>query len=98
MVNLSSRQLMDIDNSSGMFQLIIPESIMVENIIARLIKALLYNWETTRINEQVKRFPDDFMFRLTAKEWETIRSQNARASGKADEKLNLDANLILQAV
>ncbi len=46
--------------------------------------ALLYEVETKRINEQVKRnldrFPLDFMFRLTPKEWEFIRSQNATAS------------------
>ncbi len=48
--------------------------------------ALLYEVETNRINEQVKRnldrFPLDFMFRLTPKEWEFIRSQNATASQK----------------
>lgn len=52
--------------------------------------AELYNVETKRINEQVKRnlerFPDDFMFRLTIKEWDTIRSQNATASGKPETK------------
>ena len=46
--------------------------------------ALLYEVETKRINEQVKRnidrFPLDFMFRLNQKEWENIRSQNATAS------------------
>src|SRR5215212_4787588 len=46
--------------------------------------ANLYEVETKRINEQVKRnmerFPSDFMFRLTAKEWNFIRSQNATAS------------------
>ena len=45
--------------------------------------ALLYDVETKRVNEQVKRnldrFPQDFMFRLTLKEWEFIRSQNATA-------------------
>ena len=48
--------------------------------------ALLYEVETKRINEQVKRnldkFPLDFMFRLTLKEWEFMRSQNATASQK----------------
>lgn len=42
--------------------------------------ANLYEVETKRINEQVKRnierFPSDFMFRLTTKEWNFIRSQN----------------------
>lgn len=35
--------------------------------------AILYGVETKRLNEQVKRnsirFPEDFMFRLTSKEW-----------------------------
>jgi len=46
--------------------------------------AALYEVETKRLNEQVKRnaerFPDDFMFRLTAKEWQNMRSQYATAS------------------
>ena len=48
--------------------------------------AQLYGVETKRINEQVKRnlerFPEDFMFRLTSKEWESMRSQNATSSEK----------------
>ena len=39
----------------------------------------LYEVETRRLNEQVKRnidrFPEDFMFRLTSKEWQNMRSQ-----------------------
>ena len=46
--------------------------------------AVLYEVETKRLNEQVKRnidrFPKDFMFRLTAKEWQMMRSQIATAS------------------
>ena len=46
--------------------------------------ATLYEVETRRLNEQVKRnedkFPEDFMFRLTEKEWEMIRSQIAMSS------------------
>lgn len=44
----------------------------------------LYEVETKRLNEQVKRnldrFPQDFMFRLTIKEWHTMRSQIATSS------------------
>lgn len=44
----------------------------------------LYSVETKRLNEQVKRnidrFPLDFMFRLTIKEWKLMRSQFAMAS------------------
>jgi phage regulator Rha-like protein len=45
--------------------------------------AILYEVETKRINEQVKRnsdrFPQDFMFKLTIKEWNLMRSQFATA-------------------
>lgn len=41
--------------------------------------AEMYGISTSRLNEQVKRnierFPDDFMFQLTQKEWESLTSQ-----------------------
>lgn len=44
----------------------------------------LYEVETKRLNEAVKRnierFPERFMFRLTIEEWEKMRSQNSTAS------------------
>jgi hypothetical protein len=46
--------------------------------------AALYGVTTKRFNEQVKRnrerFPEDFMFQLTKKEAEILRSQNATSS------------------
>lgn len=46
--------------------------------------AALYQVETKRLNEQVKRnmsrFPEDFMFKLTKDEWENLKSQNATSS------------------
>jgi phage regulator Rha-like protein len=49
--------------------------------------AVLYEVETKRLNEQVKRnidrFPEDFMFRLTSKEWQAMRSQFATASSQS---------------
>lgn len=43
--------------------------------------ALIYGVDTKRLNEQVKRniarFPEDFMFQLTQKESESLRSQIA---------------------
>jgi len=43
--------------------------------------AELYQVQTGRLNEQVKRnigrFPERYMFRLTEKEYESLRSQNA---------------------
>lgn len=53
--------------------------------------AELYEVETKRLNEQVKRnesrFPDDFMFQLTAEEWENLKSQNATSSWGGRRKL-----------
>lgn len=46
--------------------------------------AELYGVETRRLNEQIKRnrerFPSDFMFQLTAKEWADLKSQSATSS------------------
>ena len=55
--------------------------------------AVLYDVETKRLNEQVKRnierFPEDFMFRLTSKEWSSMRSQFATAS---HQSIDLEKN------
>lgn len=46
--------------------------------------AEIYGVSTSRLNEQVKRnierFPDDFMFQLTQKEWNNLTSQNVISS------------------
>jgi hypothetical protein len=51
----------------------------------------MYNVETKRLNEQVKRnikrFPKDFMFTLTIKEYENLKSQNATSSWGGRRKL-----------
>tara|TARA_R110000868_G_scaffold15083_2_gene69236 strand:- start:290 stop:826 length:537 start_codon:yes stop_codon:yes gene_type:complete len=53
--------------------------------------AALYEVETKRLNEQVKRnetrFPEDFMFQLTSEEWENLKSQNATSSWGGRRKL-----------
>ena len=50
-----------------------------ERVMLDFDLALLYEVETRVLNQAVKRnsqrFPDDFMFQLTASEWESIRSQ-----------------------
>lgn len=55
--------------------------------------AELYQVETKRLNEQVRRnierFPDDFMFRLTQKEFENLKSQFATSSWGGRRKLPL---------
>ena len=48
--------------------------------------AAMYQVETRRLNEAVKRnikrFPDDFMFRLTDEEFKNLKSQIVISSGK----------------
>jgi hypothetical protein len=52
------------------------QKVMLDSDLARL-----YNVEVKRLNEAVKRnierFPEDFMFQLTTKEWHSLRSQFA---------------------
>ncbi len=53
--------------------------------------AAMYKVETRRLNEQVKRnsnrFPKDFMFVLTEKEFTNLKSQNATSSWGGRRKL-----------
>lgn len=53
--------------------------------------AAMYGVETRRLNEQVKRnmkrFPHDFMFTLTRKEYENLKSQFATSSWGGRRKL-----------
>ena len=55
--------------------------------------AMLYGVKNKRLNEQVrrniKRFPDDFMFQLTQKEWNTLRSQIATAKQFENKAITL---------
>ena len=55
-----------------------------EKVILDSDLATLYEVPTMRLNERVKRnikrFPKDFMFRLTSKEYENLISQNAISS------------------
>lgn len=53
--------------------------------------AILYRIETKRLNEQVNRnlnrFPEDFMFQLTADEFESLKSQFATSRWGGRRKL-----------
>lgn len=53
--------------------------------------AELYQVQTKRLNEQVKRnierFPEDFMFQLTREEFENLKSQIATSSWGGNRKL-----------
>ena len=55
--------------------------------------AELYEVETKVLNQAVKRnnyrFPEDFMFRITAKEWETIRSKIVTSIKNANQSQNV---------
>ncbi|WP_208745917.1 ORF6N domain-containing protein [Pedobacter kyonggii] len=57
-----------------------------ERVMLDFDLALLYEVETKVLNQAVKRnikrFSDDFMFRLTQVEWESIRSQIVTASSE----------------
>ncbi len=50
--------------------------------------ANLYGTTTKRLNEQVKRnrnrFPEDFMFQLTTKEWADLTSQIAMSKAQSN--------------
>jgi hypothetical protein len=60
--------------------------VMLDSDLARL-----YQVETRVLNQAVKRnserFPDDFMFRLTQVEWETLKSQFVTSSWGGIRKL-----------
>jgi len=52
--------------------------------------AAIYGVPTKRLNEQVKRnkerFPGDFVFRLTSKEWREVRANSKEVVGQEDDK------------
>jgi len=60
-----------------------------EKIILDTDLAEIYGVPTKRLNEQVKRnadrFPEDFMFQLTATEWWDLKSQFATSSSESAE-------------
>jgi hypothetical protein len=71
-------QIITIDNIQNRILTVRGRQVMLDSDLAEL-----YDVSTGRLNEQVKRnierFPQDFMFQLTKKEWNEIylRSQNA---------------------
>ena len=71
---------------SSKIYLIREQKVMLDNDLAEL-----YQVETRRLNEQVKRnidrFPEDFMFQLTQEEFENLKSQNATSSWGGRRKL-----------
>ena len=71
--------LIPIENITGLIYLIRGQRVMLDRDIAEL-----YGVETKRLKEQVKRnierFPEDFMFELSIREYENLRSHFATSS------------------
>jgi hypothetical protein len=61
--------------------------------------AALYEVETRVFNQAVRRnidsFPEDFMFRLTRKEWSSMRSQIVTSYIQADDNQNVNSSQIV---
>jgi hypothetical protein len=71
--------IIPIENITGLIYLIRGKKVMLDQNLA-----ILYGVETKRLKEQVRRnierFPEDFMFELSKKEYENLRSQFATSS------------------
>ena len=72
-------ELMTVDNISNRVYVIRGQQVMLDYDLAEI-----YGYEVKRLNAQVKnnisRFPEDFMFRLTKTELENLRSKNSTAN------------------
>ena len=73
--------IIPIENITGLIYLIRGQKVMLDRDIAKL-----YGVETKRLKEQVKRnikrFPEDFMFELSTREYENLRSHFATSRWK----------------
>ncbi|WP_223255407.1 ORF6N domain-containing protein [Flavobacterium sp. LM4] len=82
---MADQSLLSEETISNKIYFIRGQKIMLDRYLA-----LLYGIETKRLKEQVKRnrnrFPEDFMFELTKKEFENWRSQFATSNS---EKMGL---------
>ena len=69
-----STELMTVDNICNRVYIIRGQQVMLDYDLAEI-----YGYEVKRLNEQVKRniarFPEDFMFRLSNSEIDSVRSQ-----------------------
>ncbi len=79
-------RLSEVINIQPMIRVVRGKQVMLDRDLATL-----YEVETKRLNEQVKRnierFPDDFMFQLSKKDIEILKSQNATSSWGGDRRL-----------
>ena len=73
-------------NIQNLIRIVRGVQVMLDRDMARL-----YGVETGALNRQVKRnqerFPEDFMFRLSADEWENLKCQNGISSWGGDRQL-----------
>ncbi|SHL69488.1 ORF6N domain-containing protein [Flavobacterium chilense] len=83
---MQDQSLLSEETISNKIYFILGQKVMLDSDLA-----FLYDVETKRLNEQVKRnlsrFPIDFMFQLTKKEFENLRSQFATSSWGGSRKL-----------
>ena len=87
------------ENNNGMSKIVIPNEIITnkiyfirnEKVMLDRDLAELFNVETKRINEQIKRnserFPEHFMFQLNETEFQILKSQFATSSWGGTRKL-----------
>ena len=73
---MSNKEIINLQNIENLIFNIRGSQVMIDFHLAEM-----YGVETKRLNEQVKRnlkrFPNSFMFQLTATEWENLQSQIA---------------------
>src|SRR5438034_9968659 len=73
---MSNQKLTHLENISSLIRTIRGQKVILDSDLARI-----YGVPTKRLNEQVrrniKRFPSDFMFQLSVKEADSLRSQIA---------------------
>ena len=71
----------DADSIKNLIYYVRGKQVMLDSDVA-----LLYHYETKRINETVsrniKRFPEDFYFKLSNEEYSFLKSQIATSNGK----------------
>ena len=62
------------------------QKVMLDSYLAKI-----YEYETKRLNEQVRRnkhkFPDDFMFQLTNIVFDNLKSKNATAKNSNQQNI-----------
>lgn len=72
-----------LDEIQNMIYLVRGQKVMLDSDLTNL-----YGVKTKRLNEQVRRnfrrFPEDFMFKLTLEEFEALRSQKATSKDGKD--------------